>query len=215
MRRLSAILLTLTALALTLTAGIISVSTNAAAKHDTLAQNMTEHSWIFINGYMDESRIYQTQKGFHGAKAVLTTSGSGIGTRTIDSWVYKDSNEDDLYLKVDSDYDYHPYTPPAVFYQSDLRNALCAKNYQVGSVFSEKYDIGKDLIKDTHIYQDENVSFYNINSEIQGTARIGSRVQKNARTVPSFIMGGTYVGYAKIIEEIQAGYSSVLNLPCP
>ncbi len=198
-----------------LTAGIISVSTNAAAERDTFAQNVTEHAWLFINGYMDESRIYQTQKGFHGAKAVLSTSGSGIGTRTIDSWVYKDSNEDDLYVKVDSDYDYHPYTPPAVFYQSDLRNALCAKNYQVGSVFSEKYDIGKDLIKDTHIYQDENVSIYNINSEIQGTARIGSRVQKNSRTVPSFIMGGTYVGYAKIIEELQAGYSSVLNLPCP
>ncbi|OPY49432.1 MAG: hypothetical protein A4E48_02286 [Methanosaeta sp. PtaU1.Bin060] len=210
MGQLSAILLAL----LAFSAGILVVATDAAAV-DTLAQNMTEHSWIFINGYMDESRIYQTQEGFHGSKMVLATRGSGIGTRTIDSFVYKDSNEDDMYLKVDSNYDYHPYTPPAVFSQSDLRNALCAKNYEVGSVFSETYEIGKDLIKDTHIYQDDNISIYNINSEIQGTARIGSRVQKNSKTVPSFIMSGTYVGYAKIIEEIQAGNSSVLNLPCP
>lgn len=214
MVRLGSILPLLAAGMLMFSAGFVAITTNAAAV-DELAQNVTEHSWVFINGYMDESRIYQTQEGFQGSKMVLSTSGSGIGSRTIDSDVYKDSNEDDMYLKVDSDYDYHPYTPPAVFYQSDLRNALCAKNYEVGSVFSEKYDIGKDLIKDTNIYQDDNTSIYNINSEIQGTARIGSRVQKNAWTVPSFIMSGTYVGYAKIQEEIQAGNSSVLNLPCP
>lgn len=214
MGRLGAILLALAAGMLAFSAGFVVVTTDAAAV-DKLAQNTTEHSWVFINGYMDESRIYQTQEGFHGSKMVLATRGSGIGTRTIDSFVYKDSCEDDMYLKVSADYDYHPYTPPAVFSQSDLRNALCAKNYEVGSVFSETYNIGKDLIKDTHIYQDDNISIYNINSEIQGTAKIGSRVQKNANTVPSFIMSGTYVGYAKIIEEIQAGNSSVLNLPCP
>ena len=214
MVRLGSILPLLAAGMLMFSAGFVAITTNAAAV-DELAQNVTEHSWVFINGYMDESRIYQTQEGFQGSKMVLSTSGSGIGSRTIDSDVYKDSNEDDMYLKVDSDYDYHPYTPPAVYYQSDLRNALCAKNYEVGSVFSEKYDIGKDLIKDTNIYQDNNTSIYNINSEIQGTARIGSRVQKNEWTVPSFIMSGTYTGYAKIQEEIQAGNSSVLNLPCP
>jgi hypothetical protein len=186
--------------------------TNASAK-DKLAQNVSEHSWVFVNGYMDESRILQTQLGFHGSKMALTTSGSGIATRTIDSHVFTDSNMDEAALTISSNYDYRPYTPPLT--QSDLRNALCAKNYEVGSVFSETYLIEKDLIKDTKIYQDKNASVYEISSEIQGTARIGARVQKNAHTVPSYIMGGTYVGYAQIRSDIVVGNSSILTLPCP
>jgi hypothetical protein len=191
---------------------ITAITVNAAAK-DTLAQNYTEHSWIFVNGYMEESRMLQTQTGFNGQKMVLGTSGSGIATRTIDSEVYRDSNRDEASLTISSTYDYRPYTPPLT--QSDLKNALCAKNYQVGSVFSETYSIEKDLIKDTKIYQSDNVSVYDISSEIQGTARIGQRVQKNANTVPSYIMGGTYVGYAQIRSETIVGNSSILTLPCP
>jgi hypothetical protein len=191
----------------------ITANTVDAAAKDTLAQNYTEHSWVFVNGYMEESRMLQTQTGFNGQKMVVGTSGSGIATRTIDSEVYRDSNRDEASLTISSNYDYRPYTPPLT--QSDLKNALCAKNYQVGSVFSETYSIEKDLIKDTKIYQSDNVSVYDISSEIQGTARIGQRVQKNANTVPSYIMGGTYVGYAQIRSETIVGNSSILTLPCP
>jgi hypothetical protein len=191
----------------------ITANTVDAAAKDTLAQNYTEHSWVFVNGYMEESRMLQTQTGFNGQKMVLGTSGSGIATRTIDSQVYRDSNMDEASLTISSNYDYRPYTPPLT--QSDLKNALCAKNYQVGSVFSETYSIEKDLIKDTKIYQSDNVSVYDISSEIQGTARIGQRVQKNANTVPSYIMGGTYMGYAQIRSETIVGNSSILTLPCP
>ena len=194
-------------------AACIKANTVDAAAKDTLAQNYTEHSWVFVNGYMEESRMLQTQTGFHGQKMVLGTSGSGIATRTIDSEVYRDSNRDEASLTISSNYDYIPYTPPLT--QSDLKNALCAKNYQVGSVFSETYSIEKDLIKDTKIYQSDNVSVYDISSEIQGTARIGQRVQKNADTVPSYIMGGTYIGYAQIRSETVVGNSSILTLPCP
>jgi hypothetical protein len=204
--------------ALCIAANMAAAATNEAAAMDTstndrLAQNFTEHSWIFVNGYMEESRILQTQAGFNGQKMVLGTSGSGMATRTIDSEVYRDSNMDEASLTVSSNYDYRPYTPPLT--QSDLRNALCAKNYEVGSVISETYNIDKDLIKDTKIYQNDSFSVYEISSEIQGTARIGQRVQKNAKTVPSFMMGGTYMGYAQIRSETIVGNTSVLTLPCP
>jgi hypothetical protein len=182
---------------------------------DRIAQNATERSRIFVAGYMDDSRVYQTQKGYHGQKAVMGTSGSGIATRTIDSQVYKDSNMDEVSITVSGEYNYQPYTTPLVFTLSDLRNALCAKNYEVGSVFSERYTNIKDLIKDTNIYQDDNVSIYDIDSQVQGIAHLGSKVQKNRHTVPSYIMGGTYVGYADIQMELQAGNTSVLTLPCP
>jgi len=180
---------------------------------DLLAQNFTEHSWIFVNGYMEESRILQTDTGFKGQKMALTTSGSGMATRTIDSEVYRDSSREEASLTISANYDYAPYVPPLT--QSDLRNALCAKNYEVGSVYSETYNIDKDLIKDTKIYQNDSFSVYEISSEIQGTARIGQRVQKNAKTVPSFMMGGTYMGYVQIRSETIVGNTSVLTLPCP
>ena len=69
-----------------------------ATATDTLAQNFTEHSWVFVNGYMEESRILQTQTGFNGQKMVLGASGSGMVTRTIDSEVYRDSNRDEASL---------------------------------------------------------------------------------------------------------------------
>jgi hypothetical protein len=194
-------------------ASCIITNTMSSDAVDTIAQNFTEHSWIFNNGYLEDSRILQTQMGYNGQKIALSASGSGISTRTIDSEVYSDSSMDEASLTESVDYDYKPYTPPLT--QSDLRNALCAKNYAVGSVFSETYSNVRDLIKDTSVYQDQNVSIYDINSEVQGTAHIGSRVQKNADTVPSYIMGGTYIGYTDIRSEIVAGNTSVLTLPCP
>jgi hypothetical protein len=141
------------------TAAVNAVDAKAMTK-DRLAQNFTEHSWIFVNGYLEESRILQTKTGFKGQKIALTTSGSGMATRTIDSEVYRDSNRDEASLTISSNYDYRPYTPPLT--QSDLRNALCAKNYEVGSVFSETYNIDKDLIKDTKIYQNDSFSVYDM-----------------------------------------------------
>ena len=79
----------LPAIVAVITICIISMIGSGAT--DTIAQNYTEHSWIFNNGYMNDSRIIQTNAGFSGSKIVLGTSGSGISTRTIDSQVYSDS----------------------------------------------------------------------------------------------------------------------------
>lgn len=189
----------------------------ASSDEDRLGQNVSEHSWIFVNGYMEESRVLQTHAGFAGQKVVLGTRGSGMATRTIDSVVYNDRQGDymvdGISLTISGNYDYRPYIPPMT--QSDLKNALCAKNYEVGSVFSESYNIDKDLIKDTKVYQNDSFSVYEISSEIQGTARIGQRVQKNARTSPTYMMNGMYMGYAQIRSELVAGNTSVLTLPCP
>lgn len=189
----------------------------ASSDEDRLGQNVSEHSWIFVNGYLEESRVMQTHAGFAGQKVVLGTRGSGMATRTIDSVVYNDRlgdyMVDGISLTISGNYDYRPYIPPMT--QSDLKNALCAKNYEVGSVFSESYNIDKDLIKDTKVYQNDSFSVYEISSEIQGTARIGQRVQKNARTSPTYIMNGMYMGYAQIRSELVAGNTSVLTLPCP
>lgn len=191
---------------------ICDIAIAGSVPKDNIAQNYTEHSWIFNNGYMDESRIIQTNAGFSGSKIALRTSGSGIATRTIDSQVYGDSCGSNADLTISADYDYRPYIPPLT--QSDLRNALCAKNYAVGSVFSETYSNIQNLIKDTTVYQDNQTSIYDVNSEVQGTAHVGTRVQKNAKTVPTFMMGGTYIGYTQIRSEVVAGNQSVLSLPC-
>jgi len=191
----------------------LAAAGQAVGSADSFAQNSTEHSWVFVNGYMEESRILQTQTGYAGQKVVMSARGSGMVTRTIDSVSYRDSDMDETALTTSVEFDYKPYYPPLT--QSDLRNALCAKNYEVGAVFSETYRIDKDLIKDTKTYQDDSISVYEIGSEIQGSARIGQRVQKNARTVPTMMMGGTYMGYAQIRSETVAGNMSVLTLPCP
>jgi hypothetical protein len=193
---------------------LISIFSGSVAA-DRIAQNFTERERVFIIGYMEDSKILQTQKGYSGLKMVMGASGSGIATRTVESEIYADSNVEEGSMVVDSDYSYRPYTPPLAITQSDLQNALCAKNYEVGSSFSERYSNIKDLIKDTSIYQDDNTSIYDINSEVQGVARIGSRVQKDAHTVPSYMSSGTYVGYVDISVEMQVGNMSILNLPCP
>ncbi len=90
-------------------AALLAEATDVATATDTLAQNFTEHSWVFVNGYMDESRILQTQAGFNGQKIVLGASGSGMVTRTIDSEVYRDSNMDEASLTTSVNFDYKPY----------------------------------------------------------------------------------------------------------
>ncbi|MCX6668929.1 MAG: hypothetical protein NTV25_03860 [Methanothrix sp.] len=180
-------------------------------------QNLTEHSWIYNQGYMDDMRIYQTEAGFRGQKLVTGTRGSGTVSRTIDAEVYGGwGSLDEISMSEWGVYQNKPsstYAPSLT--QSDLRNALCAKNYETGSVYSESYSNLVDLVKDTSIIQTNEVSVYDIKSEVQGTAKIGARVQKSASTVPAYVMGGTYMGYTNIHMSLETGNASVLTLPCP
>jgi len=193
----------------------IAFATANAANQKTTTQNLTEHSWIYNQGYMDDMRIYQTDAGFKGQKLVTGTRGSGTVSRTIDAHVYGgfEPGFDEMSVREWGVYQYKPYTPPLT--QSDLKNALCAKNYAVGSVISESYSEIRDLVKDTTIIQDDNVSVYEIHSEISGTAKIGSRVQRTASSAPAYIMGGTYMGYTNMYIDIETGNASILTLPCP
>lgn len=177
-------------------------------------QNLTEHSWIYFQGYMDDTRIYQTEPGLTGQKLVSGTRGSGTVSRTQSAQIYGGTNDYDLTSFNEwGVFTYKSYTPSPT--QSDLKNALCAKNYEVGSVISESYSNIEQLVKDTNIYQDDQVSVYQIGSIARATTKIGSRVQKNANTVPIYTMGGTYVGDLNIRMQIETGNSSILTLPCP
>jgi len=187
-------------------------------------QNFTEHSWVYNSGYMEDMRIYQTESGFNGQKLVTGTRGTGIISRTIDAEVYGgwgsldeiSMNEWGVFQNKPSAYSKSLSSQSLT--QSDLRNALCAKNYAVGSVFSETYSIDKDLIKDTSAIQTGTASVYDIASEVQGTARIGARVQKSYYTVPAYTMSGTHMGYTNIhmsLESSGGGNTSVMTLPCP
>jgi hypothetical protein len=182
---------------------------------EAVPQNFTEHSWIYNNGYMDDMRIYQTEKGFHGQKLVTGTRGSGIVSRSIDAQVYGGyTSGDEMTFSEWGVFQYKPYMPSLT--QSDLKNALCAKNYEVGSVYSESYSDIKDLIKDTSVMQDDVASVYNIHSEVSGTAKIGSRVQRTSTSVPVYIMGGVYMGYTNMRMSLEAGGNdSIMTLPCP
>ncbi|MDD1753755.1 MAG: hypothetical protein LUQ38_11785 [Methanotrichaceae archaeon] len=175
--------------------------------------NVTEHSWMYFTGYMDDMRIYQTASGFHGQKLVTGTRGSGIVSRTIDAQVYSGEDSRDMSFNEWGVYTYRPYQPPLT--QSDLKNALCAKNYDVGSVISESYSNIRELVKDTNIQQDQQVSVYEINTELMGTAKIGSRVRTRHSSAPVYVMGGTYVGNMNLRTDIEAGNASILTLPCP
>jgi hypothetical protein len=201
-------------LALSVLLTIFSQSLVVTEAETKVPQNFTEHSWIYNNGYMDDMRIYQTEKGYEGQKLVTGTRGSGIVSRTIDAQVYGGSSSDEMTFSEWGVFQYKPYIPPLT--QSDLKNALCAKNYEVGSVYSESYSDIRDLIKDTSVVQDDVASVYNIHSEISGTARIGSRVQKTSTAVPAYIMGGVYMGYTNMRMELEAGgNASIMTLPCP
>lgn len=177
------------------------------------AKNLTEKSRIDLWGYMDETQIFQTETGFAGTKMSSKATGSGHITRTQSSDVFAGKTYDETSFSEDVVADYRPYTPPPT--PSDLRNALCAKNYEVGSSFSESYSNINSLIKDTNIYQDKNVSVYQIGTQADATTKIGTLVRNNATTVPAYRMGGTYIGDLKMNMEIVTGDTSILTLPCP
>ena len=82
-------------------------------------------------------------------------------------------------------------------------------------VYSESYSNLRDLIKDTSVSQTNQNSVYNIHSEVEGTARVGARVQKSASSVPIYIMSGTYQGYTNMRMTLESGNASIMTLPCP
>jgi hypothetical protein len=182
-----------------------------------IPQNLTEHSWIYNQGYMDDSRIYQTQYGYAGQKLVTGTRGTGTVSRTIDASVY--GGYPDGYNEISMNewgvWQNKPSTFTQSLTQSDLKNALCSKNYQVGSVYSESYSNIRDLVKDTSVAQTDQNSVYDIKTEIQGTAKIGARVQRSSSSVAAYSMSGTYMGYSNIHMSLETGNASILTLPCP
>lgn len=181
-----------------------------------VTQNLTEHSWIYSQGYIDDMRIYQTDSGFHGQKVVTGTRGTGTVSRTIDSRVYGgfEHGYDEISMSEWGVYQNRPsaYTTIST---SDLKNALCAKNYEVGSVISESYSDLIDLVKDTRAIQTDEVSVYDIHSEVQGTAKVGARVQRTSSAAPAYVMSGTYTGYTNMYIDLETGNASILTLPCP
>jgi len=169
--------------------------------------NVSEHSFIHLSGYMDEMKIYQTDKGFKGQKLVVGTQGSGMVSRTQTAYV----TDDEIYFNEWGVFDYRPYLVESS--KSDLRNALCAKNYAMGTVVSESYSDLTYLIKDTTIYQDNTTSVYQIGSHFRGTAKIGARVKDGPRGASVMTYGGTYIGDVMIREEIGVGDDFYLTCP--
>ena len=104
-------------------------------------QNLTEHSWIYSQGTMDDMRIYQTVAGFHGQKLVTGTRGTGTVSRSIDAQVYGgfEDGYNEIWANEWGVYQNRPSRYSAPITNSELRNALCTKNYEVGSVYSESY----------------------------------------------------------------------------
>ena len=196
---------------------LFSVMCFAPGMTSAVPQNLTEHSWMYFQGYMDDTKIYQTETGYAGQKLVSGTRGTGTVSRTQSAQIYGFTNNgnDDMtsYNEWGVISNNNRYTPPLT--QNDLKNALCAKNYEVGSVFSESYSNIRQLVKDTDIYQDKNVSVYQIGSIASGTSKIGYRSQRTADTVPIGVMGGTYVGDLNVRMTVETGRASILTLPCP
>lgn len=180
-------------------------------------QNLTEHSWIYSQGTTDEMRIYQSEAGFNGQKLVIGTRGTGTVSRTINTEVY--GGFEDGYNEIWSNewgvYQNRPSRYAAPITNSELKNALCAKNYEVGSVYSESYSNLVELIKDTSVSQTDNNSVYSIHSEVEGTAKVGARVQKGSSAVPIYVMSGAYSGYLNMRMSLESGNASLLTLPCP
>jgi len=169
--------------------------------------NVTEHSYIYLSGYIDEMKIYQTDKGFSGQKLVVGTQGSGIVDRRQTAYV----GEDEMYFNEWGFFDHRPFAGQNA--ESDLRNALCAKNYKMGTVISESYTNLDYLIKDTTIFQNGNASVYQIASQGRGTAKLGARVKDGSKGVTIMTYGGTYIGDFNIRQEIGSG--NQLYLTCP
>jgi hypothetical protein len=145
-------------------------------------QNLTEHSWIYNQGTTDDMRIYQTEAGFHGQKMVTGTRGTGTVSRSINAQVYGGFADgyNEIWANEWGVFQNRPSRYIAPITNSELKNALCVKNYEVGSVYSESYSGLGELIKDTSVSQTDQNSVYSIHSEVEGTARVGARVQKGS-----------------------------------
>jgi hypothetical protein len=174
-----------------------------------VAENITEHSFVHLSGYMEDQKIYQTESGFAGSKLVVGTRGSGTMSRT--QTMYETDNS--IEFNEWGVFDYKPYTATAT--ESDLCNALCAKNYDVGSVMSESYSDLQYLVKDTKVYQTSNVSIYQIGSMGRGTAKVGATVQPTSTSVAMMTYGGTYIGDFNIRQEIGVDTDGQFYLTCP
>jgi hypothetical protein len=161
-------------------------------------------------------RIYQTESGYNGQKLVTGTRGTGTVSRTINTQVYGGYSDgyDEIMMNEWGVYQNKP-SKYIQTVQSDLKNALCSKNYEVGSVYSESYSNIVDLIKDTTVSQTDQNSVYSIHSEIEGTAKVGARIQKSSSSVPIYVMNGAYTGYTNMRTTIETGDASILTLPCP
>ncbi|MCK9565526.1 MAG: hypothetical protein M0Q43_05695 [Methanothrix sp.] len=196
---------------------VITSTSFLAVAATKVPQNLTEHSWIYSQGTTDEMRIYQSASGYDGQKLVIGTRGTGTVSRTINTEVY--GGYDDGYNEIWSNewgvYQNRPSKYAAPITNSELKNALCAKNYEVGSVYSESYSNLVELIKDTSISQTDNKSVYSIHSEVEGTAKVGARVQKSSSAVPIYVMSGAYSGYLNMRMSLESGNASLLALPCP
>jgi len=179
-------------------------------------QNFIEHSWIYSQGTINDMRIYQTAAGYNGQKLVTGTRGTGTVSRSIDAQVYGGNGYNDIWANEWGVFQNRPTRYAAPITKSDLKNALCAKNYEVGSVYSESYSDLVELIKDTTVAETDNESVYSIHSEVEGTAKVGSHVQRSASAVPIYTMTGQYTGYLNMRMSLESGgYDSVLTLPCP
>jgi len=213
-------------LSLVLLFSVMCFASGMASALVSVPQNLTEHSWMYFQGSMDDTKIYQTEPGYAGQKLVSGTQGTGTVSRTQSAAVYggtlpvNDPNH--IHQGYDDMISYNEwgvisnnkrYAIPIT--QNDLKNALCAKNYEVGSVFSESYSNIRQLVKDTNIYQDKNVSVYQIGSVVSGTSKFGYRSQRISNTVPIGVAGGTYVGDLNVRMTVETGQSSILTIPCP
>jgi hypothetical protein len=133
-----------------------------------IAKNVTQRSTIYLNGYMDEMFIYQTEEGLAGSKLVYGSRGSGTASRTVTSYV----DECEIYFNVQGEFNYKPYVPQTS--ESDLLSALRAKNHEVGTIISESYSGMEYLIEETTTPQNDGVPVYQISSQGRGTARLGT-----------------------------------------
>lgn len=133
-----------------------------------IAKNVTQRSTIYLNGYMDEMFIYQTQEGLTGSKLVYGSRGSGTASRTVTSYV----DECEIYFNVQGEFNYKPYVPQTS--ENDLLSALREKNREVGTIISESYSGMEYLIEETTSSQKDGVPVYQITSQGRGMAQLGT-----------------------------------------
>ncbi|MDD1733231.1 MAG: hypothetical protein LUQ10_00325 [Methanothrix sp.] len=205
-------------LGLLIISAFLAAGTNALIlSGQAVPQNLTEHSWIYSQGTISDMRIYQTEAGYNGQKLVTGTRGTGTVSRSIDVQAYGgfEDGYNEIWANEWGVFQNRPTRYAAPITKSDLKNALCAKNYEVGSVYSESYSDLVELIKDTSVAQDNNNSVYSVHSEVEGTAKVGAHVQRSASAVPIYTMTGQYTGYLNMRMSLESGNASILTLPCP